>query len=105
MKTDNQELVKAGEIILLEKKDLKKEWRTGSRINAASMKSLKESAINILREIKGDVITHKTEKCNREKAHSDDKWEFLEIKNTVTQIFFLIQNKSLTIKSKKFPRK
>lgn len=63
-----------------------KEYRS-NRINVKSIRNFKENVINILREIKGDTIIIKQEKCNHKnliRTYSENKWEFLEVKN-ITQ--------------------
>lgn len=101
---DNGELAKPEEIALLEKRYTNKE-DSDSYINAGSIKLPKEHAINILREIEGEAIIHKTRKNASERGRYGEQ-------RGILGIFFLkyddsdfkeVQNKCLTIKPRNFP--
>lgn len=47
---------------MIKKNEKKSKEHRGNRVNARSIRKFKENVINILREIKGDIITHKTRK-------------------------------------------
>lgn len=101
---DNGELAKPEETALLEKRNTSKE-DSDSYINAGSIKVPKEHAINILREIEGEVITHKTRKNASERGRYGEQRGILGIffKKYDDSDFKEVQNKCLTIKPRNFP--